>query len=147
MENLAVKIKEDMIQALKSKKTAELSTLRMLLAKLENEKVQLKLSDITQLTKQQVELVVGKNIKELDKEIASYVEVGREVVSQENEKKLLLSYLPKQMSEDEIRKEVAHSVGLVERGEIRNPMQYLSQKLRGKADMSLVTKIAKEYQK
>lgn len=146
MINLITQIKQDLLKAMKEKDTAKLATLRLLLAELEKEKIMYKLNDVEGLTNEHVEVVISRQIKKLDKEIESYVAVGRTVESQELEKKLLQSYLPEQLSEDEIREVVAHAISLVKRGEIDNPMRYLSQRLRGIADMGLVSKIVKEIQ-
>lgn len=137
---LLKKIKDDRITAMKNKDKATRDTLELLLAKIEKEKIALK----AELTKEQIEVVIARTLKELDKEIEAYKAVSRETKSQEIEKELLLSYMPKQLTEDEIRVEIAHAVSLVERGEIKNPMQYLSNKLKGKANMGLVMKIVKE---
>lgn len=138
--NLVEQIKKDRIVAMKNKDIAKRNTLQLLLAKLEKEQIELK----TELSKEQVETVVSRSIKELDKEIESYANVGRDTESQEKEKGLLLSYLPTQMTEDEIKEEIKHAIILVERGEIKNPMQYLATKLKGKADMGLVQKLTKQ---
>ncbi|MER2006530.1 MAG: GatB/YqeY domain-containing protein [Psychrobacillus sp.] len=143
---LVNKIKADAVQAIKDKETAKLSTLRLLVAELEKEKVSHKLTEVTGLSDEQTLAVINRQIKKLDKEIESYVAVGRGTNSQEIEKEILVNYLPEQASEEEIRELVAYAVGLVEKGEIRNPMQYLSQHLKGKADMGLVMKIVKEFQ-
>lgn len=140
---LLEKIKKDRIEAMKNKDNAKRNTLQLLLAKIEKAQIENKGT----LTDNQVESVISKSLKELDKEIESYVAVGREVDSQKAEKDLLLTYLPKQMTEDEIRAIVAHSAELAKRGEIEHPMQYLSQRLKGKADMKLVVRLAKEYDK
>lgn len=124
---------------------ARLSTLRLLVAELEKEKVQHKLSEISGLTDEQAQTVIRRQLKKLDKEIESYVAVGRSTEKQEVEKEVLNAFLPKQLTEDEIRELVAHAVSLVVRGEIKNPMQYLSQRLKGKADMGLVSKVVKEF--
>ena len=137
---LLKKIKDDRITAMKNKDKATRDTLELLLAKIEKEKIALK----AELTKEQIEVVIARTLKELDKEMEAYKAVSRETKSQETEKELLLSYMPKQLTEDEIRVEIAHAVSLVERGEIKNPMQYLSNKLKGKANMGLVMKIVKE---
>lgn len=137
---LLKKIKDDRITAMKNKDKATRDTLELLLAKIEKEKIALK----AELTKEQIEVVIARTLKELDKEIEAYKAVSRETKSQEIEKELLLSYMPKQLTEDEIHAEIAHAVSLVERGEIKNPMQYLSNKLKGKANMGLVMKIVKE---
>lgn len=148
MMKLIEKIKQDMKQAMRNKEKEKLSTLRMLLAKIEKEKIALKLADVNDLTNEQVESVIVKNIKELDKEIESYIKVGRLTTNQQSEKLLLMSYLPRQLSDEEILVEVKHAFGLVERGEIeiKGVMKYLSQKLKGKADMGTVSKLAREFQ-
>lgn len=145
--SLVKEIKTDSVRFMKERNTRDLSTLRLLISELEKEKVAMKLNTVEDLTDEQAQTVISRQIKKLNKEIESYVAVGRETDSQEAEKKLLTSYLPKQATEDEIRELVYHAIALVERGEIRNPMQYLSQRLKGKADMKLVAKIAKEVEK
>lgn len=144
--NLANKIKFDTVRAMKDGGRLRLSVMRLLVAELEKEKVSLKLADVGDLTDEQTQAVVSRQIKKLDKEIEAYVAVGRETDSQEYEKEVLKKYLPEQATEEEIRKLAYHADSLVRRGEIRNPMQYLGQRLRGKADMKLVAKIAKEVQ-
>ena len=144
MNTLVTQIKLDQIKAMKSKEKEKLSTLRLLIAELEKERIELK---IVELSDSQVENVISRQIKKLDKEIEAYVAVGRGTDSQNSEKELLLSYLPKQASEDEIRELVFLAIALTSKGEIKNPMQYLSSKLKGKADMSLVSKIVKELNK
>lgn len=144
--NLANRIKFDTVKAMKVSKK-RLSTLRLLVAELEKEKVSLKLEGVGDLTDEQVQSVVSRQLKKLDKEIEAYVDAGRETRSQEYEKEILLEYLPKQATEEEIRELVHHAVALVKRGEIKNPMQFLSQELKGKADMGMVSKVVKEVQK
>lgn len=139
------KIQNDTKQAMLNKEKAKLSTLRLLIAKLEKTKVALKLSNVNELTDEQVQSVINKNIKELDKEMESYIAVGRTTESQETEKEVLLSYLPKQLTKQEITdivKEVMivnESLGMV--------MAELSSRLKGKADMKLVSQIVKELRK
>lgn len=142
---LIKKIQEERTEAMKNKEVAKLSTLRLLLAKLEKEKVNLKLEDLSKLSDEQVESVIQRNIKEIDKEIAAYQEVGKEVTNQQNEKELLLTYLPKQLSENEIIEAVKTIVETVvnNRGNFGAVMQAVSKELKGKADMSLASKTAK----
>ena len=144
MSNLLEKIKRDSITAMKEGNKNKLAWLRLLIAEIEKEKISLKAETMTD---EQTQMVVTRQIKKLDKEIEAYVAVNRETENQESEKEMLLSYLPKQLTEDEIREVVNHSIELVQRGEIKNPMQYLSTRLKGKADMGLVSKIVKELNK
>lgn len=143
-QSLVNKIKAQSIEAIKAKETEKLSTLRLLIAELEKEKVSHKLTEVTGLSDAQAETVVSRQIKKLDKEIEAYKAVGRTTEKQEAEKELLLTFLPEQLTEDEIKAEIQHAVHLVERGEINNPMQYLGQKLKGKADMKLVMQLVKQ---
>lgn len=143
MSNLVKQIKKDSLLAMKAKNKAELDALRLLIAELEKERIALK---VDELSNEQAQTVISRQLKKLDKEIEAYVAVGRDTDNQEAEKELLKGYLPKQLSEAEIREHVYHAIALVERKEIRNPMQYLSQRLKGKADMGLVAKIVKELQ-
>jgi uncharacterized protein len=146
MTNLVNQIKADSVQAMKSKETEKLSTLRLLVAELEKEKVQHKLTEVTGLSNEQTQSVISRQIKKLDKEIESYVAVGRSVEKQEAEKEILQSYLPQQLTEKEIRVEVEFALKLVANGEIKNPMQHLGKVLKGKADMKVVQAIVKELQ-
>lgn len=139
-------IKSDSVKAFKARDKAKDSTLRLLISELEKEKVQHKFSEIGDLSSEQVLEVINRQIKKLQKEKEAYLEVGRDTEKQDDELEVLKVYLPKQLNEDEIRKEVAHAVELVHRNEIKNPMQYLGQKLKGKADMKLVQQIVKEIQ-
>jgi uncharacterized protein len=146
MSNLVNKIKSDSVEAMRNKETAKLSTLRLLVAELEKEKISHKLTEVAGLSDEQAQAVISRQIKKLDKEIEAYVAVGRSTEAQEAEKELLITYLPKQLTENEIKAEIEHALDLVARGDIRNPMQHLS-KLKGKADMKRVQELVKELSK
>jgi uncharacterized protein len=141
---LVNQIKKDSIQAMKEKNSTKLATLRLLIAELEKERIALK---VEELSTEQTQTVISRQLKKLDKEIEAYVAVGRETTSQEVEKELLITYLPKQLTEEEIRELAYHADSLVRNREIKNPMQYLSQRVKGKADMKVVARIVKEVQK
>lgn len=146
MTKLALQIKEDTTTALKSKDREKLSTLRLLVSKLEKEKVSLKLSNVTELSDDQVQAVIRRNIKELDKEIEAYKAVDLDTSNQEAERQLLMSYLPKQLTESEIKNVVSSIVAYVKvsGGNMGMAMKLASQELKGKADMKLVNQIVKQ---
>jgi len=135
-------IKQDRITAMKNGDKATRETLQLLLAKVEKAQIENK----AELTNEQVQAVISKNIKELDKEMESYVAVGRPTDSQEKEKELLLSYLPKQLTENEVKAVIAEfAKNTADTGmKIGEAMKELSTILKGKADMKLVSKLAKE---
>lgn len=145
--NLLEKIQSDLLESLHNREKEKATTIRMLLATIANKKIKKKLKNANDLLESDIIDCITKNIKTLDQEIASLVQAGRDTSKQETERKLLTLYLPKQMSASEIKDEVAHAVFLTNKGEIKNPMQYLSQKLKGKADMKLVSQLVKDMPK
>ena len=85
--------------------------------------------------------IIVKTIKELDEEQESYEKAGRaeEVQNIKAQKALLEKYLPKLMSEDEIRKVIAS----LDDKSIPSVMKHFKLNYEGKVDMSLVSKIAR----
>lgn len=140
---LQKQIKADSVQAMKAKETERLSTLRLLIAELEKE---MKTTGATELSDEQTQTVISRQIKKLDKEIESYLAVGRGTASQEAEKALLQSYLPKQLTDEEIAGHVREVVGNVKTNgqNMGVAMKILSSSLKGKADMNKVSKMVKE---
>lgn len=146
MTKLIEVIKKDTITSMKNGEKEKLSTLRMLVAELEKEKISKKLTEVNELSNEDVEHVISGQIKKLDKEIESYLAVDREVDNQNKEKEILLSYLPKQLTEEEIRQNVEAFVNSTKDNgmTIGEAMKQLSAKLKGKADMKIVSKNLKE---
>lgn len=146
MTKLIEVIKKDTITSMKNGEKEKLSTLRMLVAELEKEKISKKLTEVNELSNEDVERVISGQIKKLDKEIESYLAVDREVDNQNKEKEILLSYLPKQLTEEEIRQNVEAFVNSTKDNgmTIGEAMKQLSAKLKGKADMKIVSKNLKE---
>lgn len=142
-------IQNDMKQAMRDKNKEKLSTLRMLLATIEKKKVEKKLKLVTELAESDIIDSISKNVKQLDQEIESLINAGRDVASQLAEKKVLSEYLPKQMTIDEITKEVSAIVKLVKSagGNMGVAMKEASAKMKGKADMKLVSQLVKEGMK
>jgi uncharacterized protein len=139
-------IKNDMVQAMKDKEKTKLLTLRMLLALIETERGKVGLKDVSEFTEDQIVSLINRNVKTLNQEIDSLVKAGRDISNQEEQKEILMSYLPKQMSLDEV-KDVVAEVGRLtkESGEKMGfAMKELSTRLKGKADMSVVSALIKE---
>lgn len=139
---MITQIKNDMKQAMKDKDKAKLSTLRMLLATIETERIKLKV----ELSNDDVITCINRNLKQIDQEIESLEGADRDISSQEKQKEVLMSYLPKQLSEQEV-KEAVEVVVLLQKingGNFGSVMKALSADLKGKADMGLVSKIAKQ---
>lgn len=86
--------------------------------------------------------IINKVVKELDEEKAGYEKLNRvEDVNNINAQKAIIEkYLPKLMSEDEIRKVIAS----LEDKSMPSVMKHFKANYDGKVDMSLVSKIARE---
>lgn len=85
--------------------------------------------------------ILQKTQKELTEEKENYIKAGNkeEAENIEKQKQIIEKYLPKMMSEEEIKAEIAKlddkSLGAV--------MKHFSANFKGKVDMSLVNKIAR----
>lgn len=135
-------IQKDKLFAMKAKETGKVSTLNLLIAEIQTE---MKKTGATDLTEGQLIAVINRQIKKLDKEIEAYTAVGRGTQSQELEKQILFTYLPKQLGEEELKQIVAGIVATSKT--IGEAMKSLSAQLKGKADMGKVSKMVKELQK
>ena len=87
--------------------------------------------------------LLNKIIKELNEELEGYKKVGNveQVKAIEEQTELIKQYLPKMMSEKEVRDEI-------EKLPIKNIpsiMKHFKANFEGKVDMALVNAIAKEY--
>lgn len=135
-------IKEDIKTAMKAKDKVALSTLRMLVATIDNERIKLK----RDLTEDDIITCINRNLKQLQQEIDSLVDAERLVDNQLEQRAVLVDYLPKQLDEEEIEAYIEDAISMVkgEGGSFGVLMGYLSANLKGKADMKLVSKMAKE---
>lgn len=88
--------------------------------------------------------VISKSIKELEEELETYVQGGRperaEIIKRQLE--VLKEFKPQLMSEEEIRS----VIDALPDKSVKAVMIEFKTKYNGKADMSLVSKIARSYQ-
>lgn len=161
--SLKEKIQKDFKEALKEKRKLEISTLRMLNAAISNketkkrtkiwkEKPESKVEDLgkeSQLTDEEIVEVVFSEVKKRKEAIAGF-EKGKRMDLAEKERRemeILKRYLPKQLSEEEIRKlakETIKEIGAESMKDLGKVMGNLMPKVKGKAEGSLVSKIVKE---
>ena len=87
--------------------------------------------------------ILQKTIKELDEEKENYIKAGNSEQAQniEMQKNLISIYLPKMMSEDEIKAEIK----TLEDKSIPSIMKHFKANFNGKVDMGVVNKIAREF--
>lgn len=131
------------IQALKDHDKVARSILSVVYGKMKNVSIDLGLN-AKSLEDADALKVIQKTIKELDEEIDGYKKAGRDetVKELETQKEIIAKYLPKQLSEDEIRIEISK----LEDKKIPSVMKHFKTNFAGLCDMSLVSKVAKEFQ-
>ena len=142
---LSEKINSDMINYMKSKDSFSLGVIRMVKGAIQLEKINLK----RDLTDDEVVAVVSKQIKMRNDSINEFTKANRmDLVEQyKKEVELLNTYMPIQLSEEEVNKVIDEAfvkinpTGSKDMGLI---MKEVSPKLRGRADMGRVNTLIKE---
>jgi len=128
------------IEALKARDQVARAIYSVLLSKYKALDIELKAQGKETSDLDMVKLI-SKTIKELDEEKASYEKANRsqEVLNIETQKALIEKYLPKLMSEEEIRKIIAS----LDDKSMPSVMKHFKMNYDGQVDMSLVSKIAR----
>lgn len=142
---LQQKITEDMKQAMKSGDAVKRDTLRMLLSSIKNAEG----SKLAALDEGEVLSVVSKEVKRHVESIDAFKKGNRDdlVAKEAAELKILQSYMPEQLSRDDVvklAKEVVTAVGAAGPGDKGKVMQQLMPKLKGKADGKVVNEVVME---
>lgn len=143
-------LKEDLVKAQKSQDSVSLSTLRFLLAEINNlgmAKYPPSAGGIpaSGLPDEDVVSVLQKQVKTHHESIEAFGKGNRQdlVEKETAELSILQKYLPEQMGEQEIKKivEEVKAGGLTDFGQV---MKEVMAKVKGKADGNLVAKMVKE---
>ncbi len=139
------KIMADMTAAMKSQDKFTLGVLRMLKSALQMEKINKK----SDLTDDEVIGVIKKQIKQRKDSIEEYMKYNKseEVAKLEDEIKILSSYVPEDLSEEEVDKiieEVFASESVTSMKDMGRIVAKVKEQTHGRADMALVSKKVKE---
>ena len=139
------KITKDIVESMKNKDTLRLQTLRMLKGSIDLERINKKLDKVSD---DYIVVIIGKQIKTRKESIAEFEKGNRQdLIDKTNEEiKILEEYMPEQLSEDEINNIIETIIKEVNATSIKDMgsvMREASAKLKGKADMSLVSSIIK----
>lgn len=143
--SLKAKILDDVKQAMRDKDAPRLSALRLLSAAIKQQEV----DERKELTDVEVVAVVQKALKQRRDSITQYEAAGRDDLAETErfEVSVLQAYLPAQLSDDEIRQEVAAvvaEVGAAGPQDMGKVMPKLKDKLAGRADMGRVSAVLKD---
>lgn len=139
------KIKSDIVSAMKEKDTLRLQTLRGVKGEIDLAHIDKKVDINDEL----VTDVLSHQIKTRKESIAEFEKGGREdLVNKTNDEiNLLLSYLPEQLSEEELNKlidEVFAKVNPTSQKDMGLIMKEVNPLVKGKADMKVVSTIIKD---
>jgi len=145
--SLLDQLNQDMKEAMKSKDKDRLSVIRMVKASLQNEAIKLgekSLSEDEELT------VLTREYKQRKDSLQEFKTAGRDDLVQnlEQEIAILQSYMPEQLSEDEITDIVLSSIKEVQatsKKDMGKVMSNVMPKVKGKADGSLINKIVQQH--
>lgn len=139
------KITKDIVDAMKNKDTLKLSTLRLLKGAIDLEKINKKLDTISD---EDIVVIISKQIKTRKESIAEFEKGNRTDLIDQTKKEIeiLSSYMPELLSEEEVTKIIDEAIVKVNASTIKDMglvMKEVSAKLKGRADMSLVSSIIK----
>lgn len=143
--SLQSNIKGQMVEAMKAKDTVRLNVLRGLLSAFTNETIAKKRKPDEELADDEALSVISRAVKQRKDSIEQFEKGGRTDLAEaeESELKILQSYLPQQMSREEIFEYVKQKVAA------ENPtpdkknqfMGMIMKELKGKADGKLVKEV------
>lgn len=135
---LVEKIKQDMIVAWKAKETLKKETLSFLLSKIKNRAIELK---VEELPDNEVLAIIQKTVKELNDEAENFMKADRheQAIDIAQQLAYVSNYLPKQLTEDEIRAEIDK----LDDKSIPAVMKHFKANFAGQVDMGVVSKIAR----
>jgi len=144
MSTLLERLDQAFKESLKGHQEVALSTLRMLRTALKNRQVELK----RPLTEAEVQAVIAAQAKQRREAMAEYAKAGRPDLAQKEEEELrfLLSFLPPQLSEEELEGEIRRliaEVGATSAKDLGRVMKAAMAHLSGRADGRLVQEIAR----
>ena len=142
---LVEQINNDMKLAMKSQDREKLNVIRMVKGAIQLAKVELK----HELSDEEVIDIISKQIKMRKDSIAEFTKAGREdlVKQYQAEIDILVSYMPEQLSLEEVTKIIEEAFSKVEPTSPKQMgliMKEVTPKVKGKFDMGEVSKIIKE---
>ncbi len=139
------KILNDLKEAMKQQEKTKLSVIRMVKGAIQMEELNLK----RPLTDEEVISVIAKQIKTRKESIVEFEKGNRKdlIDKTQEEIDILNTYMPEQLSEEEVFKVIEEAFETIKPSapsDMGKLMGYVTPKLKGRADMSFVSKTIKE---
>ena len=138
----------DMKESMKSGDSVKVSTIRMLKAAIKNKEIE-KGGTSYKLSDKEVLEVIATAIKQRKDSIEQFTKGNRQDLAEKEKKELeiLQSYMPPQMSDEEIKAEVKKAISetsAASQKDIGKVMKVLMPRLAGRADGTVVNRIVRE---
>ena len=138
-------VEEAVKSAMRERNKEKTSTLRMALSELKKEEIDRR----EEITNEDSIKILQRMIKQRKESKAQFLDAGRsELADKENEEILILQdFLPEQLSEEAIKIIVLEAISETQAKEPQDMgkvMRALKSKIKGNADMGIVSKIVKE---
>lgn len=138
-------LNQDMKQAMKDKDTLKLSVIRMLKSSLKNEEINLGRS----LNEEEELSILSRELKMRQDSLQEFENAGRADLADKTrlEIDIVKSYLPAQLSADELRdiiREAVTASGATSKKDMGRVMGILMPKVKGRADGKLVNELVSE---
>ncbi|MCX7738315.1 MAG: GatB/YqeY domain-containing protein [Hydrogenothermaceae bacterium] len=145
MSELFSKLQEEMKNALKGGEKDKLSTIRMLISEIKKVQIDSK----RDLTDEEMMSILQKYLKQRKEAYSQYISAGRENLAQKElfEIEVVQKFLPQPMSEEEISSvvdEVIKELGVTSLKDMGKVVKAVLERVKGRAEGSLVSKIVKE---
>ena len=147
---LVQKIKQDLVNHIKSGDKIKISITRLLLAALKDKEISLRNNqDFDELINDNIVMeIINKMIKQRKIAAQTYEDAKRSDLAEKEleEAKLLSHYLPSQLSENELNLEVEETIKSLNAQSLRDMskvMKVIKENLSGKCDMQLASNIVK----
>jgi uncharacterized protein YqeY len=142
---IAQRIQDDLKTAVRAQDKPRISTLRMVLNALKNAE----LEEREELTDEKELAVIASYARRIKESIEEFRKAAREdLIAKENgELAIVLSYLPEQMSDDDVRREAARviaDIGAATPRDMGRVMGEMMKRFKGKVDGSAVNRIVSE---
>jgi uncharacterized protein YqeY len=143
--SLKAKLAEDLKQTIRQGDEHRKSTLRLVMAAIKNAEIEKR----RELEEEELLAVIAKEAKQRRESIAEFERGGRQdLVEQEKaELEILLAYLPKQLSREEIEaqaRQIIAEVGATGPAQMGEVMRRLMPLMKGKADGQIVSQVVRE---
>lgn len=138
-------IEEAAKSSMRDRNKERTSTLRMAISELKKEEIDKR----TELSDEETTKILQRMIKQRKDSMSQFIDASRDDLAKKEKSEILIleDFLPEQMSEDEMEKLVLEAISETEAKEpqdIGKVMGSLKSKIKGNADMGIVSSIVKQ---